>query len=493
MKRYIDYLYQKLSNRHILFIALWICVALLFQFHKIINHPPLSIHQGAQSDRASIALNYSQRSMNFFEPRVMETCTKDGITPCEFPLINYSVALLYKAFGYSPFWYRFLMWCLMGFGLWAAFDMLCLWLANKWAALLVSFTWFFGGILTFYTPNFLPDTASLAFMLLALRQWFIYQSNPLLSKLGWFAVFAALACLIKITSLVFVIAIVVVAVIQFLKQRDKLNLIWPALGVFLLVFCWYWYCKWLEKKVGGSYFLMNMAMPSSLIELKEWFHIYYANWFFQTYNMAQWLFIGLGIVVVPFSNEKPFLKYFASFSLVGVLCFYLLMAGQFRYHDYYSITLLPVFLFFMAIGFKWLLGIKPFIAYLSILIIGFWGLIDAKNNFRLRYTKGNHLYQTFFEPQDFEGTGEWLTKNGIDKNHKVLAAFDINPNTLLYFLNRQGYRVYDHDYAFVKGKLDDVAAMVTNDSAEFFKRYPETRKRLTYKSTLKNWNLYSVK
>ena len=168
---------QTLGNRHFLFLALWIFVALLFQFQKIITLPPLSIHQGAQADRASIALNYYRVSMNFLEPRVMETATKDGITPCEFPLVNYVVACFYKLFGYHPFWYRFLMWCLMGAGLWAVFDILCLWLANKWAALLVAFTWFFSPILDFYTPNFLPDTASLALVLLALRQWFLYNSK----------------------------------------------------------------------------------------------------------------------------------------------------------------------------------------------------------------------------------------------------------------------------------------------------------------------------
>ncbi len=485
--------FSGLYNRHFLFLAVWIFVASLFQFQKIITLPPLSIHQGAQADRASISLNYYRVSMNFIEPRVMETATKDGITPCEFPIVNYTVAILYQFFGYHPFWYRFLMWCLMGIGLWAAFDMLCLWLANKWAALLVAFTWFFSSILAFYTPNFLPDTASLALMLLALRQWYFYSLHPSNSRIIWFTVFAALAALIKITSLVFVISIVVVSAFQFIQNRNKLKFIIPAFVIFLCVFVWYYYCQWLEQKVGGSYFLMSMVTPSSLTEFKEWFHIFYANWFFQIYNWQQWVFIAIGIFAVPFVKEKLSLKLFSVVALIGALCIYVLMAGQFRYHDYYSITLLPIFLFFIAFGFKWLFSFKPVLAYSILLVVCVWGLIDAKNNFRLRYTKGAYLYQTFFEPSDFTGVDGWLTKNGVTPNDKIVAAFDPNPNTMLYFLNRRGCRTFDHNLSYINGKLALYPNLVTNDSLRFFKQYPETRNCLALKSSYNKWSLYKLK
>ncbi len=484
---------SKLNNRHVLFIIIWVFVALLFQFQKIITLPPLSIHQGAQADRASIALNYYRVSMNFLEPRVMETATKDGITPCEFPLVNYTVAIFYKVFGYSPFWYRFLMWCLIGLGLWAAFDMLFFWLPNKWAALLVAFTWFFSTILNFYTPNFLPDTASLALMLLALRQWFFYNSQVSKKRIMWFTVFAALACLIKITSLLFVITIALVSLIQLIVKREKIKFTGSAFLIFLSVFCWYYYCQWLEQKVGGSYFLMSVVMPSSVTEFREWFHIFYSNWFFQIYNWQQWIFIAFGLVSIPFVNEKLYIKLFSVIALIGALCIYVLMAGQFRYHDYYSITLLPIFLFFIAFGFKWLFSLKPFLAYGLLLVVCVWGLIDAKNNFRLRYTKGDYLYQTFFEPSDFKGVDAWLTQNGVTQNDKILAAFDPNPNTLLYFLNRRGCRTFDHNLSYVNGKLELYKNLVTNDSLQFFKQYPETRNRLAFKSSYNKWTVYKLK
>ena len=484
---------KALTNRHFLFLWLWLFTALIFEFPKISSLPPLSIHQGAQVDRASIALNYAKVNMNFFEPRVMETATKDGITPCEFPIINYCVAIIYSFFGPNPYWYRLLMWCLMGIGLWAIFDILCLWLANWLSALLVTFTWYFGAILAFYTPNFLPDTASLAFMLLALRHWYFHINHFTKFKILWFTLFITLACLIKITSLVFVIAMACVEVMLYLKNQKKSKITLALLFAMAMVMAWIWYCKWLENKVGGSYFLLNLVAPDSWLQLKEWFHIFYANWFTQIYSIPQWTLIALGLLAMPLIKENKFLKYFAIIALIGTVSIYVLMAGQFRYHDYYSITLLPVFLFFIVFGYKWLFQLNPWLAYGIVSCVCIWGVIEAKTNFRLRYTKGSYYYQTFFEPSDFNGVDDWLTKNKVYENDKILAAFDPNPNSLLYFLNRRGCRTFDHNQAYVNEKLKLYSKLVTDDSSRFFKHYPESRERLKLNSTFKSWMLYSLK
>ncbi|MBK7965050.1 MAG: hypothetical protein IPK10_07010 [Bacteroidetes bacterium] len=56
---------------------------------------PQSVHQWAQCDRASVALNYYQEDMNFFLPRVHNLDNGSGITGLEFPFVNYAVAILY--------------------------------------------------------------------------------------------------------------------------------------------------------------------------------------------------------------------------------------------------------------------------------------------------------------------------------------------------------------------------------------------------------------
>lgn len=482
-----------ITSPHLLLVGVWLVISLLFEFQKIVFYEPLSVHQGAQTDRASIALNYHRVNMNFFEPRVMETGTKDGVTPCEFPIINYTVAILYNLFGFNNFWYRFIMWILTGLGVWAVFDILRRWLGKIVPALVLTVIWYSGSILGFYTANFIPDTAAMTFVILAIRQWYLSLENPGIKFSVWFFVFAALAGLIKITAFIFIIAIVLVSMVQLYKKRTGKGFVLAGIGSAVIIAAWYYYCKWLEKQVGGSYFLMSMATPASLSELKEWFLIYYNNWFFQTYTLMQWLLILGGLISLVFLNIRAEIKLFVAVSLAGIGLFYILMAGQFRYHDYYSITLLPIALFPLGAAYQAMIKYRPNVAMAVLLIIGIWGLVDAKNGVRLRFTPGNYMYQTFFEPKDFKEMELWLIKNGIQKEDKVFAAFDPNPNNLLYFLQRRGYRTFDHPVTYVHEKIEQTKATLINDTTRFFVMYPETRSKLELKDTFNNWLIYLPK
>ena len=100
----------------------WAVVCLLFVYlgvgqQNIIPLRPQSVHQWAQCDRASVALNYYQDDMNLFLPRVHNLDNGSGITGLEFPFVNYSVAILYKFFGYHEWMYRALMLLIFSFGM----------------------------------------------------------------------------------------------------------------------------------------------------------------------------------------------------------------------------------------------------------------------------------------------------------------------------------------------------------------------------------------
>ena len=74
--------------------------------YKYIDKRPCSIHSSAQCQRASVALNYYENDMNFFKPMVQKDSVGVGITGLEFPFVNYSVAILYKLFGFNEAYYR---------------------------------------------------------------------------------------------------------------------------------------------------------------------------------------------------------------------------------------------------------------------------------------------------------------------------------------------------------------------------------------------------
>jgi hypothetical protein len=56
---------MNLKNKNTQFVLFWILLQVFFNWIEYIHLPPFGIHQGAQADRASIALNYFNYSENF--------------------------------------------------------------------------------------------------------------------------------------------------------------------------------------------------------------------------------------------------------------------------------------------------------------------------------------------------------------------------------------------------------------------------------------------
>ena len=68
------------KNKTLLFWAIAFGLFVLFGLYQYLPYGPYGMHQGAQADRVCIGLNYYQESMNFFEPRVMESRNMKGVT-----------------------------------------------------------------------------------------------------------------------------------------------------------------------------------------------------------------------------------------------------------------------------------------------------------------------------------------------------------------------------------------------------------------------------
>ena len=102
---------QKMKKYFPAFLLVSVLV-LLYAYLKIFSvlpKRPEATHLWAQCDRASVARNYAEESMNFFLPRVNETHENTGITGLEFPFMNYAAAVCYRVFGFNEIWYRLLM------------------------------------------------------------------------------------------------------------------------------------------------------------------------------------------------------------------------------------------------------------------------------------------------------------------------------------------------------------------------------------------------
>ncbi|UPT67277.1 MAG: hypothetical protein M0D57_00840 [Sphingobacteriales bacterium JAD_PAG50586_3] len=132
---------------------------------------------------------------------------------------------------------------------------------------------------------------------------------------------------------------------------------------------------------------------------------------------------------------------------LGGACFYLIMIGQFRHHDYYIIPLLPAFLF-LLITFVDLLQRLPrfnsrFVLPVALTVICSYQFTVAQANLESRYNKTSDFYGVnndyYFELENY------LQSINLQYNDAVISFADSSPNVTLYLMNRRGITFRDFD------------------------------------------------
>lgn len=188
-----------------LYLLLIIAVAIILRCQGLFN-PLLDKHSWRQTDTASVAYNYYASGMNIFQPRLD---VLPEIRELEFHLYPYTVAILYKLFGFNEVWGRVVS-ILCGLGtLWFIF-LLARKYFNESAALYAAFFWASSPMAVFYNRAFLPESMMLVCSAAGMY-WFLRWSEaeetwPMLVAAG----LISCAILIKLTSLYLTLPIVYV-------------------------------------------------------------------------------------------------------------------------------------------------------------------------------------------------------------------------------------------------------------------------------------------
>ncbi len=438
------------------FLLVWSLLFVYFGIYKNVGNEPLSVHQGAQSDRASVAYNFYKKSMDISKPRVMETVSRDGVCGMEFPAVNWLAAVLYKLFGYNPLWYRLLVYLLFSVGAYCAWLISAWFITKLWLRVLLLLLWNSSSILIFYSASFLPDVPALALTFVA-WYWFFkhYFYGNKSAHLVWMLLFFALAGLVKATFASGILVVVGLYVIQWLFKRDfKLtdSKTLPLLMLpLVLIIAWIKYASMLTAKTSNMHFLQNTNMETSLSAFFSNLKLSFGHWHDSLYGPFATLIL-LGVLIYMVARQQSnanalhaLLRSIAVLYGVAFLGFLVLFNKQFVYHDYYFITAVP-FLFFAAMygiatNFDGGFGIRlkgP--APIALLVISLGSVFFAKSQFQARLTPGNYFYQNVNATMDELMDVATKIKAIIPVQAPIIVANDPTPNTMLYALKRYGTR-----------------------------------------------------
>ena len=472
-----------ISSRYKLLTVFVFAVITLFIFNNVgifhhIGDKPNSVHTWAQSDRASVAACYYNESMNFFKPRVYNRGdgTNSGICGMEFPAINYAAAICYKVFGFHDLYYRLINFILLFTGLISAFLLAELFLKDALFSGIVVWLFMMSPVLFFYSANFLPDTGSLGILLTG---WYLFfrleEKKGALLKI-FFTAAITLACLVKVTSLVSVIAMIMLMLGKhfgliksaFIPAMNR-KMIFGFLLCFVCVAGWYQYAVWLDHKYQNYFFILNWNTVHSVTEFIRELHRIYNTQFHDYYPYFLKWAIAISFLIFLLTLDRHDQLTAITFILLtsGLAVYVLAMLKQFLYHDYYIIPMLPaIFFLFLTTAIYIKSRIKEFryvyfVIAAGLLLIVNMGMINCKKFYEnKRYGKGYEQI-SYARYDQYTQASQYLDTLGVGKNDLVISYFDQTPNASLYLLNRKGTTVRHGDI----GRLN---ALIFSDHFSYF-------------------------
>jgi len=417
---------------------------------------PQSVHQWAQCDRASVALNFGEDTFNFFQPRVHNTNNGSGISGMEFPFINYSAGMLYRIFGHLDFIYRSLILLLLTLGVTAIFILSYEYLQNFFLSCFAVFFMLLSPVLLYYAPNFIPDTASVGLLLISWLYYFKYYRDQKKKNLIVLFITLLLASLIKITALIGVITMILMIIIQVimpsllknqkLHGRNSYKLLAVLVSIIIITGLWYMYAKWLSAEHNSGLFLLNTKTTFSKEKIMDNLDYIYKHWWKQYYSSITYYAILLSVVILFIFRKYTDRQLAAITSILwaGNMIFTFIMLPQYHDHDYYIISLLPAIFFLML---TLLVTLKNAIAgtntpvlkfiYVIALFIFANALVYGKDNYKERYhpeswMKSPEVFKKYYDIKPYIAT------LGIDRSKRTISVFDWSPNVTLYLMDLKG-------------------------------------------------------
>lgn len=480
------------QHRNIILLASYLVIitslTFIYDYPETLLKRPQSVHNWRQCDGASIALNYYQEGMRFFEPQThmlySDNNTSGYASPSEIPVLYYFVAVLYKIFGYHEFIFRALNLLIFYIGLFYLFRLADAVLHNIFYSAVVTVLIFSAPVLVYYANNFMPNTVALSFSFIGWYYFYSHYKNGLTKTFLLSMIFFGIAGAMKITELIGPIIILGLGIADRLKVL-RLNLhtdknpvikVLSILFVFSIVTSWVIYAKYyngLHLSTQFSTFtfpIWDMTKADIDFTLHKMKVIWFKDYF---YPATFWLMIAsLAIMVIFWKQSDRILRLICLFVILALLSFSILWFYALGDHDYFYIGfyVLPAFLFinlFIIIeraGFKRINALIIRFVFFAVCIINVY---YAQERHSLRYYRS--WMNDYDQQKDLYTIGPWLKQLGFSKDDTIIfyPSIYIRP---LYLMNTKGWVIFNHDQIMPDIERRDSVQMSSfvSKGAEYF-------------------------
>ncbi len=476
-------------------------------YNKTLFFRPGSIHQWRQTDCLSIAKNYYEEGMRFFEPKIHYQGVPGGKAVSEFPILNYTVAALWKVFGEHEFIYRLLEYFIFITAIFVFYNTLLRFYKSVWLSFFATGVLLTSPLLAYYGLNFIADVPAFSIGLIAFCLFFRFYHEKKIKIFYLALVLASLAVLMKASALMAFVLILFFSALDisglngfFRTEKLFIRKLWPTLvimGLLTLIISWYRFAVRYNDNDNDSVFLLTVLPIWEMDEAQLIYNLKVLfNTLFPLFLNKPMFFIFLMLcmyVVARFRTLSSFLKYAFLFSGLFFIAYILFFFQVFGVHDYYLINIM-IFPVITLVSFIHLITQTQFVYaqrnFLRVFVISvlLFSSFHCAAVYRMRSIEDDKMVFWFpFISEEERNLAKWLfwdyskavkkiedfepvlREAGINREDKVLSIPDHSFDISLYLMDQKGYTVArDHiknDTAVMAQFMNKVDYIVLSDTS----------------------------
>lgn len=480
-------------------------LALFFLQRNYMDEYPTHIHAWAEQDHYALALGFIDNGFDLFHPETMiynkqfpslwKEPSNSTITAVDFPIHEYTTALLMQLLGTtSPWVFRLctLLWGLIGL----LFVYRVAWLLTHKLSksLFVSFLALGSPVFAYYCNGFLPSIPAFALGVIGLWHYLLFVNTGQRKRFHLAIAFLTLSMLIRTTFAIELIALLCFEMLRVFRKEstfvDKLPAVILSAGAFIAYFLWNQHLR----DLYGTIFLSQLVPPEDFQDAKELIADTYHTWTFHYFQRSQYMvFVALMALALWCSirnrklhigsqGDKPLsFWWLVALHAFGCLLFGVAMMQQMPFHDYYLLdtfflpVLLSAMLLLKAITIRHLTVKVAGLAAAMVLCV-LW-LQGAKAMQEERRNTENDGLISYLNYQDSDLL---LDSLNISRDAKILCLYGFAQNGPFIQMGRKGYTVMTDDEQLLEAAFTWDFDYVVIENGKFAKHF-ETRRELLSK------------
>lgn len=447
-------------NKYIVFFVISV-IAIIFQGEKI-NEFPQYKHSWAQCDRYAISIGFIDNGGDFFHPQTyvlnnqfpgnFSVARNTTVTSVDFPVHDYIASILMRIFHTTDPWcFKLYVLIYSLIGLFYLYKITTLYTDSVFRSLIVVFVVASSPIFLYYQAGFLPTMPSLSNTFIALYFFLNYLKNYSKKSFIISVVFVTLATLSRLPFAIILTSLICFEFFYLIKNRRvELYKIVSFVLSIAIIFSYYMYNSYLRNKYG-SLFLNSLVPASDFSELKDIIKNVYERWSHIYFSVYSYVLLGIFILLFIFrllfkknvvrqEDKKIFLL--LGIIWTGALMYFMLMAKQFLYHDYYFLDtfFIPFVLTFLFFVIKSIAVFKKNNIYMEVLVLALFIpiFINANSVLKLEEQLSKPLVGST-TAENFKNSQELLDKLKVPVDAKMLVLCSDGPNNPLILMKRKGY------------------------------------------------------